>query len=153
MNISRQLFASLVRAQHAAVYRTAARLLAPADAEDVTQQVFARVWEGKVALGDDPASTLRWLAGRLALNALRGARKRRHHEERRAMPNEHPAPVDPGLSGDERHALRTALDALPHDLRTAVVLRYQEDLTFDALALALACSLSTAHDRVRRGLD
>lgn len=157
MTISDQQFESLVRSQHAAVFRTAARLLSPADAEDVTQQVFARVWEGKTALGKEPALTLRWLAARLAFNALRGARTRRRTEERRAMQT--PASTthgtlsnDEALSNDERAALRRALDDLPPDLRAAVVLRYQDDLTFEAIAHALACSLSTAHDRVRRAL-
>lgn len=152
MSIARPQFESLVRSEHAAVYRTAARLLPPADAEDVTQQVFTRVWEGKTPLGEVPAVTLRWLAGRLALNTLRGARNRRQAETERAMHDEQ-LTSDPDFKADEREAVRIALAALPHDLRTAVALRYQADLTFDEVAQALACSLSTAHDRVRRGLD
>lgn len=151
MSISHPQFESLVRSHHAAVYRTASRLLPPADAEDVTQQVFAHVFEGKTPLGDDPGLTLRWLAGRLALNTLRGARSRRRNEERRAMQTP-PSTTDDGYRSDERAALRRALDDLPPDLRTAVVLRYQEDLSFGAIARALSCSLSTAHDRVQRAI-
>lgn len=155
MTLTRAEFESLVRREHAAVYRTAARLLPAADAEDVTQQVFVRVLEGKVRLGDDPALTLRWLAGRLALNTLRGARHRRTHErsamQRDPRPDAEPA-VGAAITAEERRALRAALDDLPPDLRAAVALRYQEDFTFEAIARALACSLSTAHDRVRRGL-
>ncbi|MEZ5963177.1 MAG: sigma-70 family RNA polymerase sigma factor [Planctomycetota bacterium] len=145
-------FETLVHRHHAAVYRTAARLLAPADAEDVTQQVFVRVLEGKVPLGPDPGGTLRWLGARLALNTLRGARTRRHNEGRRAM-HEDAATHDDHAAADEQRALRRALDDLPPDLRAAVVLRYQEDLTFDDLARAMSCSLSTAHDRVHRALS
>ena len=43
MTIPRDAFESLVREHHAAVFRTAARLLPAADAEDVTQQVFTRL--------------------------------------------------------------------------------------------------------------
>ena len=79
MTIPRAQFEDLVRRHAAAVYRTATRLLPAADAEDVTQQVFARAWEGKAALEPDPAASLCWLAGRLALNHLRSARTRRRN--------------------------------------------------------------------------
>ncbi len=152
MSIARERFESLVHTEHAAVYRTAARLLSPADAEDVTQQVFTRVWEGKATLGQEPAVTLRSLAGRLALNALRGARTRRRHEERSMYIEPNPSqPTD--FTQQDRDALHDALDRLPFDLRTAVALRYQTEFTFDEVARALSCSLSTAHDRVRRGLE
>ncbi len=152
MSIARVRFESLVHAEHAAVYRVAARLLSPADAEDVTQQVFTRVWEGKATLGQEPAVTLRYLAGRLALNALRGARTRRRHEERSMHTEPNPSPPA-DFTQQDRDALCDALDGLPFDLRTAVALRYQTEFTFDEVARALSCSLSTAHDRVRRGLE
>lgn len=153
MTIPRAQFEDLVRRHAAAVYRTATRLLSAADAEDVTQQVFARAWEGKAALEPDPAASLCWLAGRLALNNLRSARTRRRNEEARAMQTPDQMPGHDPITADEHRALGRALSALPPDLHTAVVLRFHDDMTFQGIAHALACAESTAHERVRRGIE
>ncbi len=153
MTIPRASFEDLVRRHASAVFRTAARLLPAADAEDVTQMVFARVWEGKVAVGPEPAPGLCWLAGRLALNHLRGSRNRRRHEEAHAMATTADRNTQAALSPDEHLALDTALGSLPPDLHAAVVLRFHEDMTFQGIAHVLACAESTAHERVQRGLD
>lgn len=153
MTIPRAQFEDLVRRHAAAVYRTATRLLPAADAEDVTQQVFARAWEGKAALEPDPAASLCWLAGRLALNHLRSARTRRRNEEARAMQTPDQIPGHDPITTDEHHALARALESLPTDLHTAVVLRFHDDMTFEGIAHALACAESTAHERVRRGIE
>lgn len=153
MTIPRAQFEDLVRRHAAAVYRTATRLLSAADAEDVTQQVFARAWEGKAALEPDPAASLCWLAGRLALNHLRSARTRRRNEEARAMQTPDQIPGHDPITTDEHHALARALASLPPDLHTAVVLRFHDDMTFEGIAHALACAESTAHERVRRGIE
>lgn len=153
MTIPRAQFEELVRRHAAAVYRTATRLLSAADAEDVTQQVFARAWEGKASLAPDPAASLCWLAGRLALNHLRSARTRRRNEETRAMLTPDQIPGHDPITTDEHRALGRALSALPPDLHTAVVLRFHDDMTFEGIAHALACAESTAHERVRRGIE
>jgi RNA polymerase sigma-70 factor (ECF subfamily) len=149
MPLLRAEFDDLVRMHHAAVFRTAARLLPTADAEDVTQNVFTELWLGRARVGDQADASLRWLAGRFALNALRSRRRRVHHEALAAPRDPCAATTD----AETRAAVHGALGMLPADLRAAVVLRYQEDLTFDGIAVALRCSESTAHDRVRRGLD
>src|SRR5262245_25619351 len=85
-------FERLVRDHHAAVYRSAHRVLGDGPAAaDTAQDVFVRLLAGKVAL--DPAADERavlcWLATRLAQNAARAARRRRHHEDLAMRPTSH----------------------------------------------------------------
>ena len=50
-------------------------------------------------------------------------------------------------------AVETCMQKLPHDLREALVLRFYQDLPFDAVAEILHLSLSAAKMRVYRGLE
>ena len=112
MSMRREEFERLVRAHHAAVFRTAQRVLrSDADAADVAQQVFLDLWRrGSRGLTTDAASEgrLRWLAGRMALNALRAARRRRHHEEETAKMNTSDRRCE--TEGVDPVAVRRALD-------------------------------------------
>jgi RNA polymerase sigma-70 factor (ECF subfamily) len=154
MRIGRESFEHLVREHHAAVFRSARRILRDeATAEDVTQQVFLRVLDGRCAPPTEPteaARVLRWLATRLALNELRAGQRRRHHETETAkmQPTQHEQPPPT----DELRAVRAAIDGLDDPLRTAVVLRYQEGMTLAAVAASVGCAESTVHERLRQAL-
>ncbi|MBK8180519.1 MAG: sigma-70 family RNA polymerase sigma factor [Planctomycetes bacterium] len=151
-------FTSLVRAHHAEVYRSARRIVGDdANALDVTQQVFLRVLEGKVALGEarDRGRLLCWLAARTALAHRRGARTRREQEGTHAMerPNTTGGADDEAQRAEVRDALQRQVALLPEELRTAVVLRFQEQWTFAQIADEQSISEPSAHDRVRRALE
>jgi RNA polymerase sigma-70 factor (ECF subfamily) len=49
--------------------------------------------------------------------------------------------------------LETALSALPEDLREVLVLRYLQELPFEAVAASMSISLGAAKMRVYRGLE
>ena len=86
--MSKTAFETLVRRYHAAVYATARRIVRdPDDAEDVTQQAFLHALPDaeEISRRDDPGKKLSWLASRLALSHLRGAKNRRRREEAHAM--------------------------------------------------------------------
>jgi RNA polymerase sigma-70 factor (ECF subfamily) len=148
----------MVRAHHAEVYRSARRIVGDdANALDVTQQVFLRVLEGKVALGEarDRGRLLCWLAARTALAHRRGARTRREQEGTHAMerPNTTGGADDEAQRAEVRDALQRQVALLPEELRTAVVLRFQEQWTFAQIADEQSISEPSAHDRVRRALE
>jgi len=152
---ARAEFEPLVRAHHAAVFRSARRILATdEDALDVTQQVFLRVLEGKLRLAqaDDPGRVLRWMAAKTALAHLRAAKNRRRkeasHAMRRETTQEGPVPEDT----EAARALPAFLARLPEDLRHALVLRFQEGMSYAGIGAAVGCSEPSAHDRVQRGL-
>lgn len=151
----RSQFEELVRLHHAAVFRAAFRVTRDTQrAEDIAQQVYLRVLEGKLSVGvaDDPEAVLCWTAMRLGLNARRDSEVRRRREHRTtetpAMDQTH----DHVIRRDERRVLRHTLDRLPEDLRAPLVLRFESGLTFADVGRALECSESTAYERVKRGL-
>ncbi len=159
MQLDRDVFEELVRTHAAAVYRTARRVCrGDDDAADVTQQVFLAALQGRAELGADVAATgtsLRWLAGRYALNHLRAARRRVGHERLAAaretqMMEER---QDRSAARDDHDLVRGALLELDDDVRVPLVLRYQEGLTLAGVAGVLGCAESTAHTRVQRALD
>ncbi len=150
-------FAAVVHEHHAAVYRSALRVVRrPEDAEDVVQQVFARVFErfDELERAEDPRRVLCWMATRKGLELLRGARRRARHERSYARERSATAVVSETREthGDEQRAALEQLDRLPDEVRLPLVLRFQEQMTFAAVGEALECSESTAHDRVTRGL-
>lgn len=153
--LDRKTFDQLVRDHHPAVYRSALRVLRrQSDAEDVAQDVFVRALLGKVPLaaGGERAA-LCWLSTRLALNALRGVRRRTAKEQGAAMPNPDPIPVQLAADQELQHCVRRSIDELPADLRLPLQLRFEDQLTYAAVGSALAMSESTAHERVQSALQ
>lgn len=152
----RAQFERTVREHHAAVYAAALRITRDeALALDATQQVFVRVLEGKLEL-DAAVDLQRWLrcaAAREALMVLRAARTRRAREEQHAMQRHERIEDLAGETADTARAVSRALAELPEDLRCALTLRFQEELTFAEIGGVLAISEPSAHQRVQRGLD
>ncbi len=143
-------FESLVREHHGEVWRSARRVLRSADdAQDVTQEVFLRVLDGRLQLDDEsePRRVLCWWSIRIALNTQRGARRRRAHEDQHAMERV----TSSEQSGDGRQ-LWGFVEELPGDLRVPVVLRFAEGFGYAAIGEAIGVAESTAHERVQRGL-
>ena len=110
--------------------------------EDVVGQVFLATlpkWrKGTVA---EPGSYLR----RAVVNQVNGASRRRHTERRGALRvagmGEECLPSEGAI--DDRDLLWTALRALPSKQRSAVVLRYYEDLSEMETAHVLGVSHGT----------
>ena len=155
MTIDSSAFDAAVRRHHAAVFRTARRIVrSDADAADVAQQVFLAAWRGTASVAGDDGEVqrrLRWLCSRLALNSLRAERRRRHRELETATMD--PTADARALSADESASVRASIDALDDDLRATVVLRFHEGLTLAAIGEAMGCAESTVHGRLRAAFD
>ena len=154
--IERSRFETLVRTHHEVVFRAAFQILRNDDeARDVTQDVFLSVLEERQRLdeADDEGRVLRWIAAKRALMLLRGASRRRQREDRNAMNRETTRDHDDVIANDEAQTLWGCVSGLPEELRRAVVLRFQEGMTYDDMGGVLSCSGPTAHDRVRRALE
>jgi RNA polymerase sigma-70 factor (ECF subfamily) len=154
-DLDRASFERAVREHHGAVYAAALRVTRDqALAMDAAQQTFLRVLEGKLDLAG-AASPQRWLrcaAAREALMVLRAARNRRRREEQHAMERHERFEESTSESADTLRALRRALEELPEELRTALALRFHEELTYSEMGDVLAISEPSAHQRVQRGL-
>ncbi len=154
----RERFEHLVRTCHAAVFRAARRICADdATAADVTQDVFVRVWEGKVAMeaAVSERATLCWFATRLSQNAGRSARRRHDHEDHAMHRRSEPFadPVATASAADLNAKVATFVDELPEELRLPLLLRHQDELSLAAIGSSLALPTSTVHDRIQLGLE
>ena len=149
--------------QHArGVYRAAYRVLgSPAQAQDVVQDVFLKLWRepGKFdARRGELGSYLRLMARSRALDAWREGQAAGRASDRlkvdvaldEGRPDERPA-VAAERAGEWR-TLRDALRGLPAVQREAVVLAYWGGLTADQIARRSNVPLGTAKSRIRLGL-
>lgn len=147
-----------VVSQHSArVYRLAYRLTGnPHDAEDLTQEVFVRVFRSLSSY--TPGTFDGWLH-RITTNLfLDGARRKARirfdalaEDADSRMPGRAPAPdvaVTDRLFDDDVEA---ALADLPPDFRAAVVLCDIEGLSYEEIADVLGVKLGTVRSRIHRG--
>ena len=122
------------------------------EAEDVTQQVFAKLSDSLGRYEDRAPPFLSWLV-RLARNAAIDQLR-----SRRAIPVAEPLDSQASTDGadkDRRETLRSALETLPEDQREIIVLRHLGGLAPAEIAARLGRSESAVnglHHRGRRAL-
>jgi RNA polymerase sigma-70 factor (sigma-E family) len=123
-----------------------------ADAEDVVQDALSRAlprW-GRISSVEDPDAYVR----RMVVNAhISWWRRFRRRESPVADPVPAPvgSPASAGLVADRERVWRACL-ALPEAQRTAVVLRFYEDLDYAEIAALTGVREGTVRSRVSRGL-
>jgi RNA polymerase sigma-70 factor (ECF subfamily) len=118
------------------------------EAEDVTQQVFAKLFDALGRYEDRGAPFLSWLL-RLARNAAIDQLR-----ARRAVPLSEPLEHADHIATadqDRLSTLRSALDALPADQREIIVLRHLAGLAPHEIAARLHRSESAVHGLHHRG--
>ena len=134
----------------------------PGRAEDVTQEVFLKLWRNPG--GYDPtrgelASYLQLMARSRALDVWRAERVRTSARERLEEREAHEpgGPIEGPHELAERHSDRSillaALSRLPGPQREAVALVYFGGLTLSEVARRCRIPLGTAKSRVRVGLE
>jgi RNA polymerase sigma-70 factor (sigma-E family) len=143
----RERLADLYVADYERLVRLARLLGDPADAEDIVQNAFVRVYRRRRLRDPMQAGAyLRQTVVNLCRSDWRHRQVVRRHAERLAPE----VPDDPDLAG--RLAVRTALGSLPPREREAVVLRYFADLTEVAAAEAMGVSVGSVKGYTSRGL-
>jgi RNA polymerase sigma-70 factor (ECF subfamily) len=139
------------------VYRLAVRMLKdPAEAEDVSQEVFLRMHRSFDRY--DPTRPLAPWVSRTAYNAclrrLEAAPRRAAAGDPGALaavPDEHAAsPEDRAATGEASALLLRALDELPAQDRALLDLRYREGLSDSELAEATGMPVNTVKTRIFR---
>ncbi|MET3806412.1 RNA polymerase sigma-70 factor (ECF subfamily) [Nakamurella sp. UYEF19] len=118
------------------------------EAQDVVHEAFVRGWAArdKLARLDKPEA---WLCT-VALNVAR------RRARRRAMRRPFAGAADPlegesGLDTADLIDLHRAVDSLPADQRTVVVLHHLADLPLEEVAAALHVPVGTVKSRLSRG--
>ena len=137
------------------------------ESEDVAQNTFLQVWKSR-ARYERTAKFSTWLftiARNLCLNEIR--RRSRHPaeslEESHAEHEDQPLrqyedknvylPTENVLHGELAHKIEEALDELPENQRTAILLCRQDELSYEEIAEVLDCSLSATKSLIHRGRE
>jgi RNA polymerase sigma-70 factor (ECF subfamily) len=143
-----QAFRQLVeRHQHAVVGTVAKMLNDPAEAEDIAQQVFLRLWKHAKRYRPEAKFTtyLFTVTRNLVFNeSRRRSRRKEVSVEEREESGHTSIPGDPTrqpdaalLQSELQHAVDRAIQALPEAQRMAVVLRRYEQMPYEEIAVIL----------------
>ena len=153
---------ALLKAYTRKIYNLCYRFTGRAEeAEDVTQEVFIKVFQTLKTYQAAQGSFTTWL-NRVARNHLvdhyRRARKDRVTSSledelpvAEQKPSQHMEPTSQVESRERREVLQLALDKLSPDLREAVILRDLQDLDYEEIAQVLRVPQGTVKSRINRG--
>ena len=125
------------------------------DASDLLQKTFVKAFTG---LGSfERRSTFKtWLyqiAINLAKNVYRDRSKAQHVPIDDVVIRRDPRTLEGLIQKESRLLLRQALAGLPEKQRMTVMLRIQEDRTFEEIAKIMQCSLGTAKANYHHGVQ
>ena len=148
--------AEIYRLWSSLVHTIALRSLGdPADAEDVTQQVFVSAWNGRRTFRPERGSIQAWLVGitRHRIADLRTQRYRNHRNlQAVALESAAAPPVTDDAEWAQRLLIVHELEQMG-DPRAAVIrMAFLEDRSHDDIAEALGLPLGTVKSHIRRGL-
>jgi RNA polymerase sigma-70 factor (ECF subfamily) len=136
-----------------------------AEAEDVAQEAFLKAYRALPAFRGDSAfyTWLYRIAINTAKNALVSNRRRPvdfdldlqdpEQHDRQAMLKDADTPEGVLLTDEIREVVEQALEQLPDDLRTAIVLRELEGLSYEEIAEAMDCPVGTVRSRIFRARE
>ncbi|MBO9532079.1 MAG: sigma-70 family RNA polymerase sigma factor [Solirubrobacteraceae bacterium] len=155
-------FDRIYREHRRAVFLTAMRITKdPALAEDVTHDVFVRLWRRPARFDDargELGPYLRLMARSRALDLWRERQAAGRAQDRLVVAagiDPEPQPDDPSMravAGERAATVREALHELPEPQREALVLAYWGGLTAEEIARRIGVPLGTVKSRIRLGL-
>jgi RNA polymerase sigma-70 factor (ECF subfamily) len=151
---------AIVRTYRRKVFNVAYKFVAKHDeAEDLTQDIFIKVFKSLKSF-DRRANFQTWLISvsrNMCIDHYRAVRKERQTIDRNVDAGVL-RPVAPGLSPifqieqrDRVELLREALAALPAMLRSAVIMRDLQEMSYSAIAEQLDLPEGTVKSRINRG--
>ncbi len=151
--------------QHKVIKLVTRYVYDPSDALDVAQEAFIKAYRALPAFRGDSAFYT-WLY-RIAINTAKN-----HAVSRRRQPfiNESDmgdtdnydlsgrmpdgdTPEGLALTGEIRDRILAAIEALPEDLRTAILLRELEGLSYEQIAQSMDCPVGTVRSRLFRARE
>jgi RNA polymerase sigma-70 factor (ECF subfamily) len=156
----------VLKYQHKVVKLVTRYLRDPSDAEDVAQEAFIKAYRALPQFRGDSAFYT-WLY-RIAINTAKNAIVSRDRspidfdldmqniEESNSMQLRLADPETPEslLQTEEiRVTVNEAIESLPEDLRTAIVLRELEGLSYEDIAQAMDCPVGTVRSRIFRARE
>ena len=168
---SEQAFAWLIAKYHQPIYSLVARTIPdPADAADLTQDVFIKIYRGIGSFNGD--SSLRTWIYRIALREASNQRRwwGRHKRQEVTIESElgqsndghplclkdtlvdvHESPFDHAAQEEVRARVEEELRHIPEPFHAVVVLRDIEGFSYEEVAEILGVNLGTVKSRLMRG--
>jgi RNA polymerase sigma-70 factor (ECF subfamily) len=163
-----EAFAALVDKYQQPIVNLLARTLRdPSEAEDLAQNVFVQAFRAahRYEISARFSTWLFTIARNAALNELR--RRSRHpadsldaageeqenHPARQFEDHKSDSPPSSLLQKELETKTEEALDALPENQRTAILLCQQDELSYEEIAEVLGCSLSATKSLIFRGRE
>ena len=137
----------------------------PVEAEDVAQEAFIKAYRALPTFRGDSAFYT-WLY-RIAINTAKNAlvsNKRRpvdynldlqdsEQYEMQARLKDSETPEGLLLTDEIRETVNAAIADLPEDLRTAIMLRELEGMSYEEIAAAMECPVGTVRSRIFRARE
>ncbi|HEX8757984.1 MAG TPA: RNA polymerase sigma factor RpoE [Steroidobacteraceae bacterium] len=138
----------------------------PAEAEDIAQEAFIKAYRALPQFRGDSAFYT-WLY-RIAINTAKNAVVSRDRSpveydldrsntdesyDMQGRMKDSETPEGLVLTDEIRSTVNAAIEALPEDLRTAIVLRELEGLSYEEIAAAMACPVGTVRSRIFRARE
>lgn len=130
----------------------------PAQAEEVTQEVFVEIWRQCARYDESAGSPVAWMmtiAHRRAVDRVRSAEASSRRDttyEQRTREVDHDQTAEAATANLEGQRVRTALKSLTEAQRSAIELAYFGGYTHTEVATLLDLPLGTAKTRIRDGL-
>jgi len=137
----------------------------PDQALDITQEAFLKAYRALPRFRGESAFYT-WLY-RIAVNTAKNylaAQRRRpvdvdldlqdpEQYDLQAKLKDTDTPEGVTLSRELNHAVQSAIEGLPEDLRTAIVLRELDGMSYEEIAQAMECPVGTVRSRIFRARD
>jgi RNA polymerase sigma-70 factor, ECF subfamily len=158
--------ALVLKYQHKLVKLVMRYVRNPAEAEDIAQEAFIKAYRALPQFRGDSAFYT-WLY-RIAINTAKNAVVSRDRSpieysldrsggdesyDMQSRLKDSETPEGLVLTDEIRSTVNAAIDALPEDLRTAIVLRELEGLSYEEIAAAMDCPVGTVRSRIFRARE
>lgn len=138
----------------------------PADVEDVAQEAFIKAYRALPQFRGDSAFYT-WLY-RIAINSARNWQAARHRRPNTVSTlendegetfdqidglSDHATPESLLASRQIGETVNEAIEALPEDLRAAIILREIEGMSYEDIAQTMGCPIGTVRSRIFRARE
>jgi RNA polymerase sigma-70 factor (ECF subfamily) len=152
-------FAELLKTHERPVYNLCYRMVGNApEAEDATQETFLRAFSQLYRY--DPSRPFKtWLLSIASHHCIDRLRRRRVQllsiddepiQQHPALRERLAGPEEAALRGEQRREIQSLLAGLGPDSRSAVIMRYWYDLSYEEIAAATGTTVSAVKSRLHR---
>ena len=159
-------FKRLMKKYHGAIYHLIVRMIGyNAEAEDLTQEAFIKAFNSLASFNDEFAFST-WLYKIATNNCIDHLRKRKlktlsidkplpthDGETQMELPDHSYIPDNRILATQQSRAIQNAIDDLPDKYRLVIVMRHQQEKSYDEIAEELQLPLGTVKAHIFRARE